>query len=189
MGSQDNVLAATSPSGHGRTRKAGGGRRACAVKARKVEVHRPSRMPPAARLHPLLTLFVAEDAPTVSEIAPLHALFALLDEVGAAEVYRRTAARTSWRLVESKHPHVALRLEISAPSGAEGVVEVTMDVEDYRQVWQEVRGGGWVGITSSKRLHRHEDGSEADLGEAFAACIALESTPPPELDAMTHAKR
>jgi hypothetical protein len=57
-----------------------------------------------------------------------------------------------------------------------GVVDVMMDADDYRQVWQEIREGRWVGITSSGRLPAHTDGSEADLDEVFAACIPLDST-------------
>jgi hypothetical protein len=157
------------------------------VTARRVEVHRPERLPPAARVHPLLTLFVSEDENTDAGTPQLHALFALLDAVGAAEVHQRTAAQTSWRLLESARPSVALRLEITAPADACGVVDLLMDAEVYGKVWQLIRGGRWVGITSSDRLRPHEDGSAAGIDEVFAACIPIDSVPPPMLAEMIHA--
>lgn len=178
-----------------RTPKPGQGRRpgprsrsprACSVTARKVEVYRPGRLPPAAKVHPLLTFYVAEDGSPGVGAPQLHELFVLLDEVGAAEVHRRTAARTSWRLVGSDHPRVALRLEISAPAAAHGVIDLIMDADAYRQAWQLIRDGQWIGITSAERLPAHADGSALGIDEVFAACIPVDTTPPPALDDMLH---
>jgi hypothetical protein len=156
------------------------------VATRKVEVYRPDRLPPFAKVHPLLTFFVSEEERPGVGAPQLHELFALLDKVGAAEVHRRTAVRTSWRLLESAHPQVVLRLEISMPAVARGVVDLMMDADVYRQVWQLIRDGQWIGITSSERLHPHPDGSAAGIDEAFTACIPLDSAPPPALEVMAH---
>jgi hypothetical protein len=164
------------------------GRRVARVSAQRVEVNRPGRLPPAARVQPLLTLYLEEDERAAA--APqLNALFALLDEVGAAAVHDRTTARTSWRMLGREHPRVALFLEISKPTEARGLVEVTMDAEDYREVWSSVRDAHWIGITTDARLRRHEDGSAAALDEVFAACIPIASTPPPDPRQLTHARR
>jgi hypothetical protein len=158
------------------------------IAAQKVQVSGPGRLPPAARVHPLLTLFVSEDERT-DAVPELRALFELLDKVGAAEVYQRTAARTSWWLLGTGNPHVALRLEISEPTDARGVVEVLINVEDYRRAWDSIRDAHWVGITTSDRLRPHADGSAAGLDEVFAACIPIMSSPPPAPLELTHAAR
>lgn len=157
------------------------------VLAQRVEVSVPRRVPPAARLHPLLTVFVSEGETSIAETPPLRALFALLDQVGAAEVHRRTLVHTSWFLVEGERPRVVLRLEISEPADARGVVEVGIDAVDYQRAWESIREGRWVGITSGLRLHPHADGSAPEIDEAFAACIPVDADPPPELAAMAHA--
>jgi hypothetical protein len=157
------------------------------VSAQKVEVHRPGRLPPCARVHPMLTIFVTQDERAGAP--QLAALFALLDQVGAAEVHRRTKVRTSWRMLGSAHPRVALHMEISEPADARGALDLTIDAEDYRRAWNEICGGHWVGITTGARLHPHDDGTDADLDEAFASCIPLESTPPPSPSEMGHAAR
>lgn len=159
------------------------------VRTRKVEVYRPDRMPPAAWVHPLLTFFVSEGEQSRADAPPLRALFALLDEVGAAEVHHRTAARTSWRLLEAARPRVVLRLEISEPVEARGVVDLKMDVGVYRELWHLVQGGRWIGITTGERLRPHADGSAARLDEVFAACIPLDSAPPPAPGELVHAAR
>lgn len=157
------------------------------VRARLVEVSVPRRVPPAARLHPLLTLFVSEKEASIARTPPLRALFALLDQVGAVEVHRRTRLHASWHRFEAEPPRVALRLEISEPADARGVVVVVIDAADYQRAWESVREGRWVGITSRRRLHPHADGSAPDIEEAFAACIALDADAPPELASMAHA--
>jgi hypothetical protein len=156
------------------------------VLAQQVEVSVPRRVPPAARLHPLLTVFVSEGEASIAQTPPLQALFALLDQVGAAEVHRRTLVHTSWYLVEAERPRVALRLEISEPPDARGVVEVVIDAADYQRAWESTRGGRWVGITSRRRLHPHADGSAPEIDEAFAACIPVDADPPPKLATMAH---
>jgi hypothetical protein len=145
------------------------------------------RLPPAARVHPLLTLFVSEGEASIAKAPPLRALFALLDRVGAAEVHRRTLVHASWHLLETERPRVALRLEISEPADARGVVEVVIDAADYQRAWGSIRGGRWVGITSRRRLHPHADGSALQIDETFAACIPVDAEPPPELAMMAHA--
>lgn len=163
--------------------------RAPKIEARRIEVYRPGRVPPAARVHPLLTFFIAEDERSWAGAPQLQALFALLDTVGAAEVHHRTTARTSWRLLEADRPRVALRLEISQPTDARGVIDLTMDAGVYGEVWKQIQGGQWIGITTGDRLRPHADGSGTILDEAFAACIPLASAPPPALTEMAHATR
>lgn len=165
------------------------GPRARSVPARKIEVYRPGRVPPAAWVHPLLTFFVSEDERDSTGVPQLRALFTLLDSVGAAEVHQRTAAHTSWRLLEAAEPRVVLRLEISEPADARGVLDLMMDAGDYREAWQLIQGGHWIGITTGDRLRPHEDGTGTALDEAFAACIPLSTTPPPALAEMAHAAR
>lgn len=159
------------------------------LQAQRVEVSVPRRVPPAARLHPLLTLFVSEEETSISQAPPIQALFALLDQAGAAEVRRLTHVHTSWHLMEPERqrPQVAFRLEISEPEDARGVVEVMMDATDYQRAWESIREGRWVGITSKRRLHPHTDGSALRIDEAFAACIPVDAAPPPELAAMARA--
>jgi hypothetical protein len=174
---------------HGSHAPAGGRRsRASAVprlRAQRVEVSVvPRRLPPAARVHPLLTLFVSESESSIAKATPLRALFTLLDEAGSAEVHRRTHVHTSWLLLEKEQPLVALRLEISEPVDARGVVDVVMDATDYQRVWESIRDARWVGITSKRRLHPHADGSALPVDEAFAACIPLLADPPPATAAM-----
>jgi hypothetical protein len=84
---------------------------------------------------------------------------------------------------------VALRIEISEPTDARGVVDVLMDPEDYRKAWDSIRGAHWVGITTSERLRPHADGSAAGLDEVFAACIPIMSSPPPAPLELDHASR
>lgn len=165
-----------------------GSRPASRLWAQRVEVSVPRRVPPAARLHPLLTLFVSEEETAISQAPPLRALFALLDQAGAVEVHRRTLARTSWHLTDTDRPEVTLRLEISEPADARGVVEVVMDAADYERAWDSIREGRWVGITSGRRLHPHPDGSALPVDEAFAASIPVDSDPPPELAVMARAE-
>jgi hypothetical protein len=158
------------------------------LRAQQVEVSVPPRVPPAARVHPLLTLFVSEEA-AASKSPPLRALFALLDQAGPVEVHRRTRADTSWRLTGTKRPLVTLRLEISEPEDARGIVDVVMDAADYERAWESIREGRWVGITSKRRLHPHTDGSALRVDEAFAACIPVDAELPPQLAAMAHTPR
>jgi hypothetical protein len=167
-------------------RDASGERPASRLRAQQVEVSVPHRVPPAARLHPLLTLFVSEEETAISQAPPLQALFALLDQAGAVEVRRRTHAHTSWHLMdaEQERPEVALRLEISEPADARGVVEVVMDATDYERAWDLLRDGHWLGITSDRRLHPHLDGSALPVDETFPVCIPVDADPPPELAAM-----
>jgi hypothetical protein len=146
----------------------------------------PRRVPPGARLHPALALFVSEEPGAIAQAAPLRALFALLDREGAAEVHRRTRARTSWHVVERERSEVALRLEISEPADARGVVELVMDSAEYQRAWQLIREGQWVGITSGRRLRSSADGSQPALEDVFAACIPLDADLPPALAVMAH---
>lgn len=176
--------------GPGGTDRSIGARRsdvaAARLRAQRVEVSVPRRVPPGARLNPLLTLFVSEDAAN-SDAPPLRALFELLDRAGASEVHRRTLIHTSWHLMEKDEDQVALRLEISEPADARGVVEVVMDAEDYQRAWESVRDGRWVGITSGQRLPPHADGSALRVDEVFAACIPVDADPPLALAAMARA--
>lgn len=155
------------------------------LRAQRVEVSvLPRRLPPAARLHPLLTLFVSEKTAS-SEAPALSALFALLDQAGPAELRRRSLVDTSWHLTDLEPAQVALRLEVREPAAARGVVEVVMDAAEYQKAWELIRGGRWVGITSKRRLHPHADGSAHQVDEAFAASIPLDAGElPPELAAM-----
>ena len=79
--------------------------------------------------------------------------------------------------------------EVTALDSRSGQPQPLLDVEDYRRAWQEIREGRCVGITSSERLRPHAHGTAADMDEVFAACIPLESTPPPALSKMRHAAR
>ena len=166
-----------------------GERAAGRLHAQQVEVSMPKRVPPAARLHPLLTLFVSEEETSISQAPPIQALFALLDQAGAAEVRRLTHVHTSWHFMDTEleRPQVAFRLEISEPLDARGVVEVVMDATDYQRAWESIREGRWVGITSKRRLHPNTDGSAHRIDEAFAACIPVDAAPPPELASMARA--
>ena len=166
-------------------RRAGRQRPVASVRARRVEVSVPRRVPPAAHLHPLLTLFV-EEAET-AKAAPLRALFALLDRAGAVEVNRRTHARTSWHIVGATPAQIALRLEISDPPEARGEIDVVIQATDYQCAWEAIRDSHWVGITSPQRLQPRDDGSVHLLDEAFTASLAFDADPPPPWTAIARA--